>query len=95
MVLDEARRGASGGGNAQSQPAQGEVPKEEDAPHCLRGSHRAQDVGALLQAPGNLSIFENNEAPSVSVEAEPDSTRAAVLPGPEGHSRGHCKQRLC
>lgn len=52
-------------------------------PHHFRGSHQAQRTWEPSLKPRGespfLGVLENNEAPSVSVEAQPDLTRAAVL----------------
>lgn len=99
VVLDEAHRGPSG--EATSEPTcTGEAAPRGRRPIYYRGSHRRLRTWEPSFKPRGgspfLSILENNEAPSVSVESRALApTRAAVLPALKGHSRGHCKQRLC
>lgn len=83
VVLDEAHRGPSG--EATSEPTcTGEAAPRGRRPIASEGHTGSSGRGGPSFKPRGgspfLSILENNEAPSVSVEAEPDSTRAAVLP---------------
>ena len=81
-VLVEAHRGLSG--EAMSEPTcKEEWLQEEDAPLLPRVTLGLRMWEPSLKPRGAspfLGILENNEALSVSVEAQPDSTRAAVLP---------------
>ena len=74
---------ASQGRQCLSQPAKKEWLQEEDAPLLPRVTLGLRMWEPSLKPRGGspfLGILENNEALSVSMEAQPDSNRAAVLP---------------